>query len=161
MFKRRDDFLMQMDVEVRTEAMATALAMAMAKVSERGLEISPAEMKAELVEKFNRLIQDAAKQALGTHGQKLKQSDAEPDDEAPRFSVLFQGEAAGALRAYEQWCTWVAGMGGTERIQTASLRGSEGTNLQYMDEELEKEYAEMFAALPKEAQAEIDVLMAP
>jgi hypothetical protein len=93
--------------------------------------------------------------------QKHKKSDVDLDGEWPRFSVRFQGDGAAATATYELWCTRVSTLGGTGRILKASLRGSDGTNLQYMDEELQKEYQAMFDALPKEAQDQIDELMQP
>jgi hypothetical protein len=152
MFKRRDDFLMEMDVEVNYDPVD-------ALVKEH--DLNPSDARATGLQSMIGHVQRAAKEALAGTRQKLKGSQVDTDGEWPRFSVGFQGDAPGAAAAYEGWCERVVNLAGTRRILTASLRGSEGTNFQYMDEELQKEYEAQFGALPNEAQEMIDQAMEP
>ena len=86
---------------------------------------------------------------------------ADPDGKWPRVEAKFQGEHDGARAAFELWGEKVGALGGAKRILRASLRGADGTNLQFMDEELQKELEGTWNALPQDAQDKIDQLMDP
>jgi hypothetical protein len=152
MFKQRNDYLMEMGVEVNyapVEAVAAELSMTIEQARQEGL--------GSLV----RHVQSAAKDALRETHQKWKGATTDEDGEWPEFSVRFQGDSEGAIAAYERWATTVESLNGTSRILRASLRGSDGINLQYMDEALEQEYAALADSLTPEALAKIDELMDP
>jgi hypothetical protein len=63
----------------------------------------------------------------------------------------------GAVAAAESWIQRVEPFGGIEKIRRAALRGTDGTNLQMFDEEIQQ----MAASLDDETKAQIDQLMDP
>jgi hypothetical protein len=152
LFKQKTDYLMQMDVEVDyapAEAMLDELGLTLEQARQEGL--------ASLI----RHVVAAAKDGVREAGQKWRGEEVDPAGEWPRFSIKFQGDSDGALKAYEGWANRVETLNGTKRVLKASLRGSDGTNLQYMDEELQKEYAALEASMSPEDLAMIDKLMDP
>ena len=152
MFKKRHDYVMEMDVEVDYALMEARLA---------DLSLTPTRLREEVLASLMRLVGAAGEDAVRKTRQKWKGDNVELDLEWPRFSVAFQGDTEGAFSAYQQWVGRVELAPATSRILTSSLRGSDGTNLQYMDEDVQREVEEGLAALPPDALAKIDELMDP
>ena len=73
------------------------------------------------------------------------------------FRVVFGGDYDGATAAAERWVERVETFGGIARISHVSLRGTDGTNQQWFDEEIEAGVA----TLDAETKARIDELMDP
>jgi hypothetical protein len=94
-------------------------------------------------------------------GQKRRKFECDRSGEWPRFSVHFQGNTLGASQAYQLWCERVSGLGGTKRILMARLRGSDGTDLGYMDEALQAQYTATWESLPDETQDAIRLATDP
>jgi hypothetical protein len=160
MFKAKSDYLMEMDVEVDyapVEAMLDELGLTLERAHEEGL----ASLIRHVVSAAKDGVREAGQKWRGEAGQKWRGEEVDPGGEWPRFSIRFQGDSAGALKAYEGWANRVETLNGTKRVLRASLRGSDGTNLQYMDEDLQKEYAEIEASMSPEDLAMIDKLMDP
>ena len=110
----------------------------------RPLEQSRAIGLDAVVESLNRLgVQD-----LQQRGLKLGRSCADTDGEWPRITIQFQGDARSAANSYNEWRECVMAHAFVRRVLRASLRGSDGTNHQYMDDELQKEYQALWAELP-------------
>lgn len=152
MFKRTNDYLMTMDVEVEyalVEQLGREHGADLATVREAGLN--------SLIGHVRRAAQEAVRES----GQRWKGDDVDAEGEWPRFHARFQGDTKGAETAMGLWGDKVRSLGGTRRILTASVRGSDGTNLQYMNEEYQQELGDVFDALPQEAQDKIDRLMTP
>jgi hypothetical protein len=152
MFKRGQDYLMEMDVELDYSAFEQI-------AQKHGRDL--AEIKELTVQALSKSVQTWAKEAVKEAGQKWKGAQLDPGGEWPRFQVRFQGDSEGAVAAFDLWGEKVGISSGIKRILKASLRGSDGTNLQYMDEEHEKELMATFDALPPEMQDQIDKMMEP
>lgn len=147
------DYLIEMDVEVDyspAEAMAPELSLSIEQAREAGL--------GSLIKH----VDSAARAAVRECGQKWGGGTHDPDGEWPRFSARFQAtDAEQATAVYDLWAAKVQSLNGTGRILRASLRGSDGINLQYMDEDLQRHYEEIAAQLPPETRAKLNELMDP
>jgi hypothetical protein len=115
-------------------------------------------------------VMDAAEEELRRHGQKPKRAfrangyewvtgfevgENEQGEDWVDFTVAFDGDTDGAVAAAESWIQRVEPFGGIEKIRRAALRGTDGTNLQMFDEEIQQ----MAASLDDETKAQIDQLM--
>lgn len=154
MFKRGDTFVMDMDVEPNFEEVDRM-------ANEKGLDLAEIHEKAEA--SLLVWMERAAKDAVRESGQKWKEAGLDPNGQGagPALVVRFQGDTEGAAAAYGRWADIVASLDGTKRILRARLQGSEGTNLNYMDEDYQKELEGMFDALPQDPQDWIDREMDP
>lgn len=149
MFKRRDEYLMVMDVEVDyspVELLAEQQGHDLVTMRQMGLE--------SLIGHVRRVAIEAVRET----GQKWVADEVDAEGEWPRFKVAFKGDTDGATAAFERWGAKVDALNGTARILNASLRGSEGTNLQYMDEGYENELKATWEELPQDAKDMIDRL---
>jgi hypothetical protein len=147
MFKRRADYLMTVDVEVDY-----------AQVDQFADEQSVERDDARIVflDSVMRHIEDAGRNAVREAGQKLKQ--VEPDLEFMTVDVHFSGDSEGAVAALERWTDAVANLMATKRILRAWLRGSDGTDLTYWDEEYRAELEQSAESLDEETRAFIERL---
>ena len=149
MFKRRDEYLMVMDVEVDyspVELLAEHQGHDLAATRQMGLE--------SLIGHVRR----AAIEAVREEGQKWIADEVDPEGEWPMFKVSFKGDADRARAAFELWGTKVDALNRTARILSASLRGSDGSNLQYVDEEYANELKATWEELPQDAKDMVDRL---
>ena len=140
MFKRSNDYLMQMDVEVNYAPIETMAA--------EGLDAGAVQIAA--LQSFIRHVARTAKEAVAETGQSWRGIDVDAEGESPRFSVRFKGDTEGAHATLALWGEKVEALNWTGRILRAGLRGSDGTNLQYMDPSLRQEYEEVWNNLSGE-----------
>jgi len=151
MFERHDTFLMTVDVEVDYEP-----------IDRLGLQHPRplADTRALAIQPLIQSVHRTAAGALSRHGQKPKRNGADLHGDWPRISVRFQGDAAGAAAAYRCWCESVSGQEPIRRILSASLRGSDGTNHEFMDDGLQKEYEAMWNELSEDEKVTLRLLTA-
>lgn len=154
MFRRRDEFVMDMDVEPNFAGVDRI-------AEEEGLDLAAVReaAHASLLKHMARTAKDAVREK----DQKWKGARFDPDGQGAGASlaVRFLGDAEGASAAYVRWGDYVTDLNGTKRILRARLQGMEGTNLFYMDEDHQKELEDLFDSLPKEQQDWIDRVMDP
>ena len=127
------------------------------------------DLRALLAESLIRQVLEVAAEELTRHGQRLKRSikggghkqksgtESMVNDLGEHyvtFHVAFQGDYEGAVAATNRWIERVQTFGGIAEIGHASLRGTDGTNLQMFSEETE-------AMVESSTLARIDELMDP
>jgi hypothetical protein len=135
MFKRKTEYLLEVDVDVhypfeRLRAESKTFA-SWAENKQREA------MAAVLVESFA----DAVREELTRHGQKFGtvQDDFRGfDEEFAKFRVFFKGDLDGAQAAANACVARVEQLGGVSKIRQFSLRGSDGTNLEWFNREIEE-----------------------
>jgi hypothetical protein len=117
----------------------------------------PDDVRLVFLDGLMRHIEEAATNALRETGQKLKL--AEADLEFTTVDVRFSGDHDGAVAALERWTDAVADLVATRRILRARLRGSDGTDLSYWNEEHRSELEKLRGSLDDETKGKIDGLL--
>ena len=121
MFTRREDFVMQMDVELEQafeERLATFAKRAGASV-ERVLALGMRSIVGN--------VERRAAEALLQYGQTPMSFAADLDRAHVRIGVAFEGDTAGATAAFDAWRAGIMRLKKSERIRSGWLKGSDGT----------------------------------
>jgi hypothetical protein len=153
-FKRRADFVMAVDIELDETWLGPKIEELVDRIRESGKETDREEMRLAFTDSVMRHVEERAKSALDQTRQKLKQT--ESDLEFTTVDVRFSGDREGAEGAFRLWMELTADLMATKRINRAWLRGSDGTNLNYWDEEVREKIDELAESLDDEMKAWIE-----
>jgi hypothetical protein len=166
MFKRRSTYVMEISglIHFPLDELRAA--------NEEFAASSDDELRAAVAQSLSEQVMEVATEELKRNRQKLKDHfegggyrwDTGSEITVNRlgehhvdFTVAFEGDHAGATAAAEAWRERVETFGGIDRITRAALRGTDGTNLQWLDEEI----LELAANLDDDTKARIDEVMDP
>jgi hypothetical protein len=117
---------MTMDVEVDYSGIQPL-------IDDHGLE--PDAARAAALQSFVGHLERTARESVQALGQKWKACSVDRAGEWPQCKVRFEADSeAEAQTAWTLWAERVSALSGSARIVRSSLRGGDGTNLQYVDE---------------------------